>query len=260
MHVPFRPAIIQPMMLVTHQPQNSTTTTTSEGSPLLVLPSRVDNGGQTTPLSPPPYGRWNDYLCDCCAYGCCHPSFFNAVFFPRILIAQIMTRMKLNICAIPVNDRTARRTCPTMVLLILLVTIFQYTMNCDKAHLKFTDHGIAIDKHSGCSHWQWKLQWVVPTLFGLYTFIILAKLRRAVRQKYRIPINRNSCGCSICFCCGCCSVWEDLCCAFWCSCCTIAQLARQTGDYDKNHAACCTRDGFRRRQHTSAIPVPAIVV
>ena len=30
MHVPFRPAVIQPMMLVTPQPQNYTTTTTSE--------------------------------------------------------------------------------------------------------------------------------------------------------------------------------------------------------------------------------------
>jgi hypothetical protein len=35
------------------------------------------------------YGRWKDGLCDCCSYGCCHPSLLNSVCFPQLLMGQV---------------------------------------------------------------------------------------------------------------------------------------------------------------------------
>lgn len=35
------------------------------------------------------YGRWKDGLCDCCAFGCCHPSLLNSICFPQLLMGQV---------------------------------------------------------------------------------------------------------------------------------------------------------------------------
>lgn len=37
------------------------------------------------------YGRWKDGLCDCCSFGCCHPSLLNAMCFPQLLMGQVRT-------------------------------------------------------------------------------------------------------------------------------------------------------------------------
>ena len=42
-----------------------------------------------------PTGRWRNGLCSCCKLGPCHPMFILASCIPQILLAQVMTRMKL---------------------------------------------------------------------------------------------------------------------------------------------------------------------
>jgi hypothetical protein len=37
------------------------------------------------------YGRWKDGLCDCCSFGCCHPSLLNSICFPQLLMGQVRT-------------------------------------------------------------------------------------------------------------------------------------------------------------------------
>jgi hypothetical protein len=39
------------------------------------------------------YGRWKDGLCDCCVFGCCHPSLLNAICFPQILMGQVRKKI-----------------------------------------------------------------------------------------------------------------------------------------------------------------------
>jgi len=39
-------------------------------------------------------GRWKSGLCSCCQYGCFHPAFCCAWFFPMALMGQVLTRMK----------------------------------------------------------------------------------------------------------------------------------------------------------------------
>jgi hypothetical protein len=74
--------------------------------------------------------------------------------------------------------------------------------------------------------------------FAAYTWYVLAKLRAAVRVRYRIPPRAAPLvpGCV-----------EDACVSFWCGCCSVAQLARQTADCDNEEdvaAGCCTRTGL----------------
>ena len=69
-------------------------------------------------------------------------------------------------------------------------------------------------------------------LVALVLFLVLIfKTRRHIREKYQIPEQQ---------CHGC----EDCCCTYWCTCCTVAQMARHTGDYRKHGARCCSETGL----------------
>jgi Cys-rich protein (TIGR01571 family) len=68
-------------------------------------------------------------------------------------------------------------------------------------------------------------------LFGLWSLISLCKTRQSVRHQYSIPEER---------CVGC----EDICCSFFCTCCTLAQMSRHTGEYESYPATCCTQTGL----------------
>lgn len=75
-------------------------------------------------------------------------------------------------------------------------------------------------------------------IFGLYTLIVLTKLRRSIRRKYNIYSGAALDG-----------LGEDICISFWCGCCSIAQMARQTQHYhhdDENEAmaSCCSPTGL----------------
>jgi Cys-rich protein (TIGR01571 family) len=70
-------------------------------------------------------------------------------------------------------------------------------------------------------------------VFAMYLIVATMKTREFIRNKYSIP-EQNCAGC------------EDCCCSFWCSCCTIAQMARHTADYDTYRAAACTETGLPR--------------
>jgi Cys-rich protein (TIGR01571 family) len=67
-------------------------------------------------------------------------------------------------------------------------------------------------------------------IFAFY-LLIMCKTRRYIREKYQIPEQQ---------CHGC----EDCCCVYWCSCCTVAQMARHTGDYKAHGARWCSETGL----------------
>jgi PLAC8 family len=62
-------------------------------------------------------------------------------------------------------------------------------------------------------------------IFGVYTLIVMTRLRRAVRGRYSIPSRAAFDG-----------LVEDICMSFWCGCCSVAQMARQTCNYDDNNS------------------------
>ena len=42
-----------------------------------------------------PRGHWKDGMCNFCIFGPCHPSLWNAMCCPQILMAQVLTRMNM---------------------------------------------------------------------------------------------------------------------------------------------------------------------
>jgi hypothetical protein len=256
MYVPFCPTATSML---------TQTIATAEATPLILLAPATPINDDTVPLLSNQSetsavvmdGQWDDHYCDFCDYGCCHPSFCMALFFPRILMAQIMTRLQLNMCANPTTEQRASRTCRSMVFLLIAFAFSKTVLLGCVRDVRLRD----FDNIDICPPWKRQLDWTLNTMLIVYSMYILIKLRGAVRAKYRIPPARRACFC----CCRCCckrGVCEDICCSVLCSCCTIAQLARQTGNYDTNRASCCTRDGFRgshrnyrQIRQTATIPV-----
>lgn len=45
-----------------------------------------------------PVGSWRHGICDCCVYGLCHPLWIMSCYGPSLALAQVQTRLNLNIC------------------------------------------------------------------------------------------------------------------------------------------------------------------
>jgi Cys-rich protein (TIGR01571 family) len=70
-------------------------------------------------------------------------------------------------------------------------------------------------------------------VFGVYVFflVLMCRTRRHIRNKFQIPETD-------------CSGCEDCCCVYWCTFCTVAQMARHTGDYEVHGVRCCSETGL----------------
>lgn len=178
-----------------------------------------------------PLGSWKDGLCDCCKFGLCHPSLWNACCFPQILMAQVLTRHKLNMFANEAPEAEWRMTFKRILILVVCYFICTSIFSCPGDGVDIDEEGNVIVNKADCPAWKKSLSNVASTAFFLYTLIVLMKTRAAVRARYQIP-EKNCVG------------MEDCCCAFWCGCCTVAQLARQTTDYDQKRAVCCSDNGL----------------
>lgn len=187
-----------------------------------------------------PRGRWKDGLCDCFKFGPCHPALLNAFFCPQILMGQILTRMRMNWLgsSAPECDwqMTFRRICIIVVLYYLLTMILQP----DSTEVFTAEDGtVSVIKHEG-PLWETILYNVLSGSFGLYTIIVMIRLRAAVRAKYEIPTKK-------------CGKMEDCCCTVFCGCCTVAQMARQTANYEEIRAVCCTDTGLPPSMQTIVV-------
>jgi Cys-rich protein (TIGR01571 family) len=215
-----------------------------------------------------PTGRWKDGLCDCCSLGCCHPSLWCAYCFPQILMGQILTRMKLSWLgdSSPASDDDSWRTTfrRVVTVVILYYVLISYLSPPPTEVVEEADDDNDNDKNKAAflglkeiplseeDYPHWKRTWldILNFLFYMYTIIVLVKLRLAVRDRYRIPG----------------STCEDCCCVVWCGCCTVAQLARQTAQYDTERAACCSSTGLAPLSSSSSSStntshlIPAMVV
>jgi Cys-rich protein (TIGR01571 family) len=181
--------------------------------------------------SPTPLGRWKDDIWDCCAPGCCHASCFNAICFPQILMGQVLTRMQLTWCGNPAKSTGQyKQTFTTLLWLTISYWAVWIFFHCDE---KDNSHG----RHHNCDGWRHDVMTMVRLMWCLYTVVVMIKLRRAIRNRYKIPTTQ---------CTGC----EDCCCVVFCCCCTMAQMARQTADYKRQRAYCCTDTGLAEERYT----------
>lgn len=160
------------------------------------------------------YGGWKDGLFDCTEYGFCHPSLLMACCLPLVLLGQVMTRLKLNWRADPAPSEDWHKTfqvmCYISIIYIFATSFMAPTNPADNGGFLYN---------------------FITFFYGLLMLVLTMKVRRIVRERDGIPEER-------------CLGFEDVCCAFWCGCCTVAQLARQTADYDAEEAQFFTIDGL----------------
>lgn len=167
-----------------------------------------------------PTGTWKDGLCDCCSVGICHPSLCCAIWCDQILKAQIMTRMSLTWLGEPGQRISTKETFKVVVMLFIAYTIFSFALEVATLDMDPADVPVPIVV----------LKALGGFFFGLWSIYSLCRTRQSIRRQYSIPEER---------CVGC----EDLCCSFWCTCCTLTQMARHTGEYENYPGACCTKTG-----------------
>ncbi len=108
------------------------------------------------------HGHFKDGIFDCFAYGPFHPSLCSALIVPQILMAQVLTRMKLDWCGNE-NDRwhvTFRRVL-ILVIIYWVVSLLMAPPRSTKSHYSF---------------WRWLVYNLVTSVFGVYTCIVLMKL------------------------------------------------------------------------------------
>lgn len=194
--------------------------------PIVSELSPLTPGGDNAPLD-----HWKDGTFDCCKFGCCHPSFLNACCCPQLLLAQVMMRLKMNLFADPAPEDEYKVTFRRMVILVICYWIVASIFAPQSSGFEVNDDGTMTAIPADSPIWQRLIYHTLTTLFSLYFLVILIKVRAAVRRRYAIPEQR-------------CHGMEDCCCAFFCSCCTVAQVARQTADYDERRAVCCSENGL----------------
>jgi Cys-rich protein (TIGR01571 family) len=250
--------------------------------------------------------RWNDGLFDCFRLGLFHPTVWNALCCPQLLMGQVLTRLNMtwlgeeriktmeniyftSTTGTPTRTRVRPATRPncwsrrSTFTQVLMVVCLYWILTTALAPPKVTDdkgHDVILvpslmipksplassntnttttyigaepvlvphsKKHKGkeskedkeLNHTRKFLYNTISWIFGLYTLVVLTRLRRAVRQRYGILSAAAFDG-----------FGEDFCISFWCGCCSVAQMARQTCD-DDDVAACCTTTGLKPKTTTT---------
>lgn len=199
----------------------------NKGDEFQAIVMSSQSGGVFTLSDNAPTGHWRDGLCSCCKFGPCHPMFLLAMCIPQVLMAQVMTRMKLSWLGNPADleewKKTYRKVWMVIVSFCVLKFIFAVPVEVDNDTGKVVpqddkDPRIVVNN-------------VIGFFYAVYTLYVMSKARKYIRDRYNIPEQR---------CHGC----EDVVCSFCCGCCTIAQMANHTADYDVIRATCCTTTGL----------------
>lgn len=190
-------------------------------------------------------GKWKDGIFDCAKYGIFHPSFLVACCCQVGLLAQVMTRLRVDWKADPAVGDEWKRTFRN-VIIITCVYVFLNMIFTPAPESELNDDDDDDDT-------ELIIGFGVTTSFGsfidfiycLYMLYVVSKARKLIRQRNGIPQEYCDCG-------------EDVACALFCGCCTVSQMARQTTDYDTEQAAFFTIDGLGSKP-TETKPLATVV-
>eukprot|EP01083_Nonionella_stella_P079463 218079_1 len=192
------------------------------------FPSGQDGySGVAEPRSRVPAGYWKDDVCACCGLGLCHTVLWNAWCCPLIMLGQVMHRLKLTWTADA--GGTTAQTSSTFRILFWIGIITWILINFVPYLPRFflDEYGQPTDAYFNVNF----LCQAVVLVYAIYKTVLICKTRKYIREQYGIPEQQ---------CHGC----EDCCCSWWCSCCTLSQMARHTGDYDAYAGVCCNETGL----------------
>jgi Cys-rich protein (TIGR01571 family) len=193
-------------------------------------------------------GGWKDDLWDCFRFGPCHATVWNALCCPQLLMAQVLTRMKMNWLGEEAPAHEYKRTFGRVFLIVCLYWLLTtLSWPPSSTFIQDPESGkvmrIPPDEVPAAQNLLFNL---VLQSFGLYTLLMIIKLRRTVRLRYEIPLQYPLFGNG---------KMEDFCLAFWCGCCSLSQMARHTCDYEQQSATFCSPDGLKRSQHSPVLVV-----
>jgi len=163
--------------------------------------------------------EWSDGICSWSSHflSCCVAS-----FCPMVLMGQVMTRMQLTMFA-TTSSNPSPDTCRNVTGLLLGLTIlgFVLTLAFAKAETKVETKIVngRIERYGKAEKAFGNELLNLPTNLALLLLLVFVfKTRGIVRQRYNIA-----------------GSWlGDCCISWWCTCCAVAQLARQTSEYEVN--------------------------
>lgn len=138
-----------------------------------------------------------------------------------VLMGQVMQRMLLTWLGEPGPIVSTKNSFKVVVTLV--ACYFIYALALEFATVPYTIEDTPA--------WLPALKTVGSIIFSVWALYALCRTRENIRARYSIPEER-------------CNGCEDLCCSLWCTCCTVAQVARHTGDYEDYPASCCTPTGL----------------
>jgi Cys-rich protein (TIGR01571 family) len=180
--------------------------TTSNANPATAV--IVTNTQQPQNPTNIPTGHWRNDICDCCEVisigmfwqgWCCTP----------ILLGQLMTRFKLNLCGTP--SASYERTF-WVVLGLWILCLFDIWV--------FWEH----------------VYYLVIILWPIFMCILIMNTRYQMRKKYNIPVNGGWDGCD--------GKCQDCCCGLFCAFCATIQMARHTHSHRDYPYNCCSTTGL----------------
>jgi Cys-rich protein (TIGR01571 family) len=156
-------------------------------------------------------GRWREPLCECCEVCCPSGMCCYGFFCTPIILAQVMTRLRLNAIGVRGQDSLRHHTFWWVLSFWILFLILFFGF--------ITVEAVWI---------------VVLCIFGVYHTIASTNVRSTMRRRYNI---HSEC----CICCD--GVFDDCCTSFWCAPCSVIQMARHTHDIHKYPYDGCSKTG-----------------
>mmetsp|Transcript_14717 Transcript_14717/g.27948 ORF Transcript_14717/g.27948 Transcript_14717/m.27948 type:complete len:345 (-) Transcript_14717:177-1211(-) len=197
-----------------------------------------------------PYGRWRDGLMNLFRFGVCHPVFCLACWCSPLLLAQVMSRVGLDLWGKPTTDGELpvknvggedqnNEKKPQWSVFRWLSTIFVIHFvlveTILSAVVMIQIHARREGRISEVPAWAFMLLAIRATCRSallLYVLVASYRTRLAIRTRYGIPEQHLEYGV------------EDVAVTLACHPCSVAQMARHTADYDTYDAMCCTTTGL----------------
>jgi len=159
-----------------------------------------------------PVGAWRDGPFDC--FNDIQPMFFWACCLAPMALAQILTRLKLNILGQPQqqpNDGLDTYTIMAIILFAIYFFLFIFLVI------------VAVVPTVGLA-----LFWMFLFVWQVYLIAFGTMTRTYMREKFQIPGD--------CF--------ADCCLTYWCGCCSLLQMHRHTHDHKVYRGDCCSHTGL----------------
>eukprot|EP00549_Striatella_unipunctata_P002381 CAMPEP_0118705752 /NCGR_PEP_ID=MMETSP0800-20121206/20065_1 /TAXON_ID=210618 ORGANISM="Striatella unipunctata, Strain CCMP2910" /NCGR_SAMPLE_ID=MMETSP0800 /ASSEMBLY_ACC=CAM_ASM_000638 /LENGTH=304 /DNA_ID=CAMNT_0006607987 /DNA_START=91 /DNA_END=1005 /DNA_ORIENTATION=+ len=211
--------------------------------PILSSPELVPPPSSNSSI---PVGHWRDDTFDCFKYGFFHAHLWNAMCCTPILLAQLMTRLQLDVLGRPRDIASTTGTFQKILAVVVVfwtsrillawiisaTTITVVMQSYDSNNNEFVDNEIGT---KGSGDLFRMIRDVSNVTYAICVVLVLMNIRKHVRRKFAIPES---------------SFFpkglEDILCSLFCMGCTAAQIARHN---DEQPAGCCTENGINEKQH-----------